>query len=196
MKDIQIDQQLNIKTTGRDDSHANNYNYPYEPTDYSVLEQLLKEGYIGKKSKVIDYGCGKGRVSFYLAYETGCKAVGIEYDERLYRKALTNLEHFSKPYNVSLECINAVDYVVPDDADIFYFFNPFSKEILSSVLTRIKESVYSNPRENYLMFYYPSDEYVSLLTTDDAIDFVDEVDCSSLFNKVDSRERILIFQIA
>lgn len=195
MRDIDYDVQLHIKTTGRDDSRSNTYNYPYEPTDYAVLERLAGEGYIDKKSLLIDYGCGKGRVSFYLVFQTGCKAIGIEYDERLYNKAVKNVESFSKPYNVRFECVNAVDYVVPDKADKIYFFNPFSKELLQSVLLRIKESFYDNPRVIQLFFYYPSDEYVAVLSTDEEIDFVDEIDCSDLFEKEDSRERILIFQL-
>lgn len=38
------DTLLHIKTTGRDDSISNQVNYPYEPTDYSVLERLANEG--------------------------------------------------------------------------------------------------------------------------------------------------------
>ena len=44
----QWDKLLKIKTTGRDDSHAEQYRYPYEPTPYSVLERLANSGLIGK----------------------------------------------------------------------------------------------------------------------------------------------------
>ena len=57
---------LQIKTTGRDDSYADQYNYPYEPTPYSVLERLANSGLIRKKDVVLDYGCGKGRVDFFF----------------------------------------------------------------------------------------------------------------------------------
>ena len=49
---------LQIKTTGRDDSHANRFHHPYEPTPYSVLERLANKGFIGKRDVVLDYGCG------------------------------------------------------------------------------------------------------------------------------------------
>ena len=39
------DKVLRIKTTGRDDSQANQYYYPYEPTPYSVLERLANLGF-------------------------------------------------------------------------------------------------------------------------------------------------------
>ena len=67
--DLKWDKLLNIRTTGRDDSRADQYRYPYEPTPYSVLERLAVSGYITKKNKLVDYGCGKGRVGFYLTYQ-------------------------------------------------------------------------------------------------------------------------------
>lgn len=42
------DRVLRIKTTGRDDSQADQYYYPYEPTPYSVLERLANTGLIRK----------------------------------------------------------------------------------------------------------------------------------------------------
>ena len=70
-----MDKLLRIKTTGRDDSRADQYRYPYEPTPYSVLEQLANSGYIGKKNTLVDYGCGKGRVDFFMSYQTRCKTI-------------------------------------------------------------------------------------------------------------------------
>ncbi len=48
------DKILKIKTSGRDDSKANQYYYPYEPTPYCVLERLAKSSLI-KKSDVVSY---------------------------------------------------------------------------------------------------------------------------------------------
>ena len=48
------DRLLRIRTTGRDDSHADQYRYPYEPTPYSVLERLAQSGRIRKK-QVLGY---------------------------------------------------------------------------------------------------------------------------------------------
>jgi hypothetical protein len=73
-----------------------------------------------------------------------------------------------------------------------YFFNPFSVEILQKVMARIIESYYEHPREVFLFFYYPSDEYISYLMTVDELEFYDEIECDDLF-KGDDRERIMVF---
>ena len=83
---------------------------------------------------------------------------------------------------------------MPKDADRFFFFNPFSVKVLQSAVSRILESWYAFPRHMLLMFYYPSDGYVSWLMGQEALCFYDEEDCSDLFPG-DTRERILAFEI-
>ena len=189
------DKLLQIKTSGRDDSNSDQYRYPYEPTPYSVLERLANSGLIRKKNVVLDYGCGKGRVDFFLAYQTKANTLGIEYNERIYQGALENKKTAVSGARTEFVPARAEEYEVPAEVNRCYFFNPFSVELLRKVVARILESYYENPRELYLFFYYPSEEYVSYLMTVDELEFYDEIDCSDLFEGKDSRERILIFMI-
>ena len=193
--ETQWDKLLKIKSTGRDDSHSDQYRYPYEPTSYMVLERLANSGRIRKNNTLVDYGTGKGRVCFYLSYQTRCKTIGIEYDERIYTGALENKKTAVSGNRTTFALCNAENYEVPTTVDRCYFFNPFSVEIFQSVLARILESYYKNPRELLLFFYYPSEEYVSILMTQEQLMFCDEIDTSDLFPGEDSRERILIFQV-
>ena len=66
--ETQWDKLLMIKTTGRDDTHSDQYRYPYEPTAYTVLERLANSGLIRKNNTVLDYGTGKrgGYAFFFL----------------------------------------------------------------------------------------------------------------------------------
>ena len=194
-QELQWDKLLKIKTTGRDDSNADQYKYPYEPTPYSVLERLANSGEIRKNNVLLDYGCGKGRVDFFLSYQTRCKSIGIEYDERIYKAAVVNQENAVSGRRVQFELANAEQYHVPTEVDRCFFFNPFSVEILRKAMARIIESYYENPREMLLFFYYPSDEYVSYLMTVDEIAFYDEIDCRDLFDGDNPRERIMIFEM-
>ena len=195
MNEEKWDRLLQIKTMGMDDSHADQYRYPYEPTPYPVLERLANTGYIRKGDKLLDYGCGKGRVDLFLAYQTRCQSVGIEYDERIWEKAVANQQSGVSGGRVAFDLVNAENYEVPEAVNRIYFFNPFSLEILQKVIRRILESYYTSPREIQLFFYYPSDEYVSYLMTIDEFLFADEIDCRDLFPGNDDRERILIFEL-
>ena len=186
------DKLLHITTTGRDDTISDQYRYPYEPTPYNVLERLADSGFFGAEDVVLDYGCGKGRVSFFLSRQTGAKAIGIEYDPRIYEMALNNQR--TAKANTSFLLTRAEAYEVPHTVNRCYFFNPFSREILCKVMARILESYYADPRELFLFFYYPSDEYIAYLMTVEELEFYDEIECDDLFAG-DARERILIFQL-
>ncbi len=192
--EIHWDKTLRIRTNGRDDSRADQFRYPYEPTPYSVLERLVNTGLIRKGNVLLDYGCGKGRVDFFLSRQTRCRAIGIEYDERIWQKAEENRNSGSFVDKVSFVCMDAREFNVPVDVDRIYFFNPFSVEILQRVLARIRDSYYESMREILLFFYYPSEEYVSCLMEEDELMFYDEIDCWDLFPGEDPRERILIFE--
>ena len=189
------DVSLQIKTTGRDDVNADEYHHPYEPTPYSVLERLAGSGLIGKDDVVLDYGCGKGRVGFFLSYRTKAHTIGIEYDARIYQSALENRKTALPKAKADFVLTSAEAYEVPADVNRCYFFNPFSAELLHKVMARILESYYEYPREILLFFYYPSDEYISCLMTLEELEFYDEIECEDLFPGRDPRERILIFQL-
>ena len=194
-KEHSWDKLLQIKTTGRDETNADEYHHPYEPTSYCVLERLVSSDLINEEDVVLDYGCGKGRVDFFLSYRTKAKTIGIEYDEHIYQGALENLKNVISRVKPQFMLANAETYEVPAEVNRCYFFNPFSVEILHKVMARIIESYYENPREMFLFFYYPSDEYIAYLMTVDELDFYDEIECDDLFEGSDFRERIMIFQL-
>ncbi len=195
MNEHEWDRLLKIRTSGRDDSHADRFRYPYEPTPYPVLERLAGSGYISKKNTLVDYGCGKGRAGFYLSWQCGCRSIGIEFDERIYRTALTNKDHAVSRRKTDFHREKAESWQVPETVDRCYFFNPFSVEILQKVIKRVRESRYICPREILFFFYYPSDEYVSCLMTAEDLLFLDEIDCRDLFAGKSRRERIMIFRM-
>lgn len=196
MTELEWERLLKIRTSGRDDTRADQYRYPYEATPYPVLERLAGAGFISKKNTLLDYGCGKGRVSFFMSWQTRCRSIGIEYDERMCKCFADNKVRAVSGNRVVFYQTKAEDYIVPPEADRCYFFNPFSVEILHKVFGRIRESWYEDPRRILLFFYYPSDEYVAKLMTSDDLMFVDEIDCRDLFAGDNPREKVLIFELA
>ena len=188
------DQRLQIQTAGRDEENADQYRYPYEPTPYTVLERLANSGLIWENDVVLDYGCGKGRVDFFLSHQTHANTIGIEYDQRIYRSAIENQETALSRTKTEFVLTRAESYEVPIAVNRYYFFNPFSLEILRKVMARILESYYEHPRELFFFFYYPSEEYLSYLMTVDELEYYDEIPCGDLFAGKDPRERIVIFR--
>ena len=189
------DATLHIQTTGRDETNADAWHHPYEPTPYSVLERLADNGLIDREDVVLDYGCGKGRVGFFLSHRTKARSIGIEYDARIYEETRENQKSAVSGARTEFVLSPAEAYAVPPAVNRCYFFNPFSVEILQKVMARILESYYENPRELFLFFYYPSDEYISWLMRVEELEFYDEIECDDLFAGKDLRERILVFQL-
>ena len=188
------DEKLHIRTCGRSDDYEDDNHHPYEPTPYTVLRRASKSGMIGRKNHLIDYGAGKSRAAFFLHHACGCRVSGVEFQPEFFRAAQENLKtYIGDRRGIRFILQDAERYAVPSDADLFWFFNPFSVTILRSCLARITESYYECPRPLKLFFYYPSDEFAAFLMTCDDLVFYDEIDCRDLFPGNDPRERILVF---
>jgi predicted RNA methylase len=160
-----------------------------------VLERLAASGLVNQGDTVLDYGCGKGRVDFFLAFRTKAYAIGIEYDGRIWQSAQENQKSAVARAKAEFLLTRAEAYEVPEEVNRCYFFNPFTVEILHKVMARILESYYEHPREIYLFFYYPDQDYIAYLMTVQELEFFDEIECEDLFPGNDLRERILIFQL-
>ena len=182
---------LNIDTSGIDESKEDFHHNRYEATPYEVLDCLIESGYILKENKIVDYGCGKGRVALYLNHQIGCDATGVDYNDQLICIANENKKRLNS--KVEFYCVNAEKYELTDE-DSFYFFNPFSEKILRKVINQIMISIYDHPRKVKLFFYYPDDEFITYLMGLDELICVDEIDCMHLYKNNDIRERILVFE--
>ena len=189
------EQVLQIKTTGRDDSRSDTEHHPYEPTDYCVLERLANSGYITKQNTLIDYGSGKGRVSIFMANQTRCHSIGIEYDERLYERAITNSESPAAKSRVSFIHCDAATYTLPDNADRCFFFNPFALHTIKRVLGNIFDSLYHHPRDILLFFYYVNEEVENFLNNHVRLEAEEIIQCGDLFQETDDKERILVYRV-
>ena len=193
------EKKLGISTVAADYEKDDKHHSRYEPTSYAVLERLSQSGWLNKDNMLIDYGCGKGRVGFFLNYALGMRTFGVEYNPELCALAENNLHSYAKAKgnasDVSFVCVSAESHAINNE-DCFYFFNPFSVSILQSVLGRIIDSYFDNPRPMLLFFYYPTDEYSACLMEQRDLQLAGEIDCRDLFHNDDPKEKILVFRIA
>lgn len=160
------DKKLCIKTDGiqSDDRHTY-YNHRYEPTSYEILDILFDALMLTPEDTLVDYGCGKGRLNFYVNSRFHCNTVGIELNAAYYQDALDNLNTYNGAFKhkIQFECIPAQNYIVSENENYFYFFNPFSIELFRKVIGNILTSLEDIPRKCRLILYYPDPEYTFYL---------------------------------
>ena len=188
MTEREWDKRLHIHTIGREDE-ANPHYSPYEPTPYSVLERLAASGHVKRKDHLLDYGCGKGRVAFFMASIVGCRVTGIDHSQKLIDIAKENRRASRLGDRVTLRCCLAEQYEVADE-NVFFFFNPFSEKVFEGVLRRLAQR-----RTGTLICYYPSEAYITWLNLMAEVEHIDTIDCRDLFNGKDERERIEVFRL-
>lgn len=189
---------LNIKTSGNeyfDDSpfHCNGY----EPTSYGVLNYLFKEYKLNKTDHVVDFGCGKGRLNFYINYIFGSTVTGIEMNNFLYEEASTNKENSINEYKdkIFLENCYAEEYEIRNKDNKFYFFNPFSVQIFITIVHNILNSVEKSYREVDIVLYYPSDDYIYYLDNNTTFELLHDLRIEDSY-KYDNRERFLVYRLS
>lgn len=191
------DRLLNINTTGYKYEVNNSIHYhPYEPTPYSALVELFKYFSISENDCVVDFGCGKGRLNFFVNYHFKAFATGIEMNEQFFNEAIQNRQAYLSKHrpvknSIHFTCTLAQQYEIQPDDNIFYFFNPFSVQVFMKVVQNILRSIEENNRLVNIILYYPTDDYIHFLTNQTSFEFVQEI----YLSKKDANDRFLIFSL-
>ncbi|MGM0846239.1 MAG: SAM-dependent methyltransferase [Bacillota bacterium] len=175
------DKWLNIKTeTVQKSSYESHHYNRYEPTPYSVLERLFQTVELESTDRVVDFGCGSGRMNFYIHNRYRATVIGVEMNEYLYEQALENRKNYRKKFIDTSErilfnnCL-AQEYSINSEDNVFYFFNPFSIEIFIAVVNNILQSLEEAPRQIQLILYYPPEDYPFFLENQTAFRLVREI---------------------
>ncbi|MGG3448344.1 class I SAM-dependent methyltransferase [Domibacillus aminovorans] len=200
MDEKDYDRLLRIKTAGTLEGLSRSVHYNrYEATPYEALDELFAEYDLKKTDQVVDYGCGKGRLPFYVHHRFHVTVTGIEMNGHLYQEALENQASYMQKMkkaggSVHFERGLAEEYEVEQADNRFYFFNPFSIQIFMKVVDNILRSVEQQNRSVDLILYYPTTEYVHFLETSTAFALFKEVMVSDLYEQ-NENERFLIFRL-
>lgn len=201
MKEYYYDRLLNINTTldrNLKYRYSKNY-YEYEPTPYYALEELIKHHHFSDGDHVVDFGCGLGRLHFFLHYHFGIPVTGIEMNDFFYKKAVENLNNYKKSRKKNLErlqfhWIKAENYTIQSEENQFYFFNPFSVHIFRKVILNMMKSYEQFERQMHIILYYSQDHYLLLLERETNFKFVHEIQIPYLYDR-DQYESFMIYQM-
>ena len=175
------DKLLNIKTEMvQKVPYASHHYNRYEPTPYQVLDKLFEVVEMESTDRVVDFGCGTGRLNFYVHYRFQSAVIGVEMNEYYYMEALENRSEYLKKYNFSEDSIQfenclAQDYPIHPDDNVFYFFNPFSAGIFIKVINNILQSFEEKNRDIQLILYYAPEDYIFFLENQTAFHLEKEI---------------------
>lgn len=122
------------------------------------LRRVLARSAISSDDVFVDLGSGKGRVLLVAAKYPFRRVVGVELSERLHRASQANVDRKRAAMacgEVELVNCDALEYAVPDDATVFYMYNPFKGHVFDTVIDRIRRSVEEKPRSVTLVYTNP-----------------------------------------
>jgi hypothetical protein len=133
----------------------------YSPISYPSLRAALRRVSIRAGEDVlVDYGAGKGRVVVFAATLPFRRIIGVELIPELADMARENLRRAArhlKCNDVTLHVGDARAFVLPTDATIIHFFNPFRGSALDAVMARLRGSLTERPRRVTVLFANPDD---------------------------------------
>ncbi|MGL5916737.1 MAG: SAM-dependent methyltransferase [Culicoidibacterales bacterium] len=194
MTENQWETTLCIQTSGDQTIFPTSEQYHrYEATPYADFVLLLEHYTPLPAVHFVDFGCGKGRLSFFMAAHS-YPSTGIEMNSYLFDQACFNKQHFSTRFSqteITFHCEFAQTYPIQALENTFYFFNPFDKRIFQQVIQQVLKSYRACPRALELILYYPSTDYLDYL--DDCTEFTHKQ--TIICQPSDPRHRFVIYQL-
>ncbi|MCM3693893.1 methyltransferase [Neobacillus niacini] len=194
------DELLNIETEGNQRGYNKSFHYHrYEPTPYTALEKLFAEYELNSSDHIVDFGCGKGRLNFFIHYLFHSSVTGVEMNEKLYEEAIENKANYlikaKDKGEIQFQCCLAEKYEINPLDNRFYFFNPFTIPIFWKIINNILVSVEKFKREVDVILYYPSEDYIYYLENHTLFELLKEVQLPGLYEN-NANERFLIYRLA
>lgn len=189
---------LNIKTTGIREWRDSNVQYNRcESTPYAALDKLFKIYKINKNHRVVDFGCGKGRVAFYIHNRFNVPITGVEVNDITYDELIDNkrsyrfkASHIEAP--IRFEYGLAEQYDIHPKDNLFYFFNPFSVHIFRKVVKNILKSAQEHKRPIDIILYYPMPQFKRFMKEKTPFKLINKIRVAGI---KDNRAKFLIYRL-
>lgn len=148
---------LKIEAEGRVDS---------VPSPWLPLWRLIPRPTITASDVFVDFGSGKGRVVCQASMYPFGRVIGVELSEELNQIARANVAHHRRVHARSVEIVTAdvLNWPLPDDLSVAYFFNPFYGDVFHRVVEKLLQSYDRNPRKLQIVYANPV-EHTYLIST-------------------------------
>lgn len=193
------DKKLNISTRGIVNwpLGVNLEYFRTESTLYRDLNRFIKEYDLLPQAKLVDFGSGKGRIVYYFNYYWDIPTTGIEFSRTAYRQLTNNFNRYAEKFpalseKITIHEMKAEEYIIKEDDNIFYFFNPFTVAIFKEIFTNIKKSLEKNPRIVDIIIYYPGFNYTHYLEQETDFHFIQLIKTRKYY--INSRECFKVYR--
>lgn len=128
----------------------------YESTKTFELKKVLNSIDVPFDCAAIDFGAGKGRVVHFLSTIPRIRKVtGVELSRELTDIAELNLARL-RSSNAKMLCSDARQTPIQliNEAQIFYFYNPFPRDVFVEVFRMIEESILAGNKRPAILIYF------------------------------------------
>jgi len=162
-REVKYEKEIGVHTTGNRKLEQERKSYfSYQPTSYEALNRVFEKYPFNEEDQFIDFGCGLGRVLF-CAEKFGCNdVIGVEVNEVIYSELLDNIEKYEGKSKIRAYLCAAEKFHIESKANKFFFFNPFYKRHLVTVVNNIRKSLIAYPRSVYLFFTHRQNHIYSI----------------------------------
>lgn len=118
------------------------------------LENVLNHLNITHDDAIVDFGSGKGGALVTFAKYPFSKITGVELLPDLVAIAERNFKILNIS-NVTMVVSDAADFTDLGEYNYFYFYSPFPRSVMASVIHNIQDSLLKQPRRVHLIYCNP-----------------------------------------
>jgi SAM-dependent methyltransferase len=143
----------------------------YQPTDEPSFREMLET--LRQQANLdfcdytfLDLGSGKGRTLLMASDYPFRRIVGVELLPSLNQIAGENLHRYENDaqrcFAIESLCADATAFPLPDEPLVIYLFHPLPESGLRRVVANLEQSLRTNPRPVYVLYYNPLLDHVLL----------------------------------
>jgi SAM-dependent methyltransferase len=128
----------------------------YQAANPDLVRRLLAEVPIEPRKFVfVDFGCGKGRTALLASERPFERIVGVDFSRELVEVAQANARRYrsvaQKCQDLEFQCLDAVDFEIPREPLVLFFYNPFGEPVMRRVMGRVRDSLDEHPRKAFVV---------------------------------------------